>query len=340
MLRIAVIGCGRSVEMGHAPALQALRDRYTVVALADRSPEALERMGLLLGVPPAHRYADYRDVLFREEVDLVDIAVPHAYRFEIAAACLANGAHLVTERPLALSLHDAEELLKLAELHGKLVTVLHYLLYFPPFAEGIRLVRAGRIGEPFFIRCEGVTGGFGAGTAAYHPHWQANPDLAGGGVWLESGYHAAYLCSALMVSPAISVTARIGNYREEGALDDTAAALLTHENNGVSSIQVAWSIPSGGQRVFEVYGRDGTLVFDHEGYPLGLFSTATQSWEHPVVEVPHAASFIGIFTALADCLLQGAPPPVTHRDALHTLHATLAAYRASENDTVEGVEID
>jgi len=340
MLKLALIGCGRSVTVGHAPALTALPDRYQVVAIADRSPEALASVGMLLGIAPEHRYADYRDLLLREDIEVVDITVPNAFRHDIAAAFLSVGVHLITERPLALSLHDAEDLLKLAEMHGKLITVMHYLLYYPPFAEGLRLVRAGQIGEPFFIRCEGVSGGFGAGTETYHPAWQENIDIAGGGVWLESGYHSAYLCSELMNSPVISVTARIGSYQNDDGVDDTATALCTHENNGISSIQAAWSVPSGGRRVFEIYGSEGSIVYDHDGYTLGIFSNKTQSWHHPEITLERAGSFIGIYRALADCLQYGAIPPVSHRDALHTQRIITAGYRASENDTVEGVEIE
>ncbi|MHB9130660.1 MAG: Gfo/Idh/MocA family protein [Armatimonadota bacterium] len=337
MLRLALIGAGRTVVMGHAPALQALHDRYQVVAVADASPEALEHIGVLLAVPPERRYLDYREMLLREEVDVVDIALPHAFHHEAARSALYAGAHLITERPLALSIRDAEELLRVAEMRGKQISVLHFYLYFPPFREAIRQVRDGAIGEPFFIRCEGVTGGFGPGTAAYHPEWHGNPEIAGGGVWIDSGYHSIYLCNTLMESLIVSVAAQVGTYAQDIQVEDTAAALLTHTNSGISSIQVAWSVPAGGERVFEIYGKAGSIALGHDGHPLGIFSNETQSWRHPEVRFGQADSFIGIFEAIADCLESGALPPVSHRDALHTLEVVVAGYRASEKGTVETI---
>lgn len=339
MVRIGLIGCGRSVQHAHAPALQAMGDRLRVAAIADRDAAALEHVGVLLGVPPAHRYPDYRDMLLQEELEAADIALPHAFHFEAARACLLSGLHLITERPLALTIHDAEELLRLAEYHGKLITVLHYLLYYPPFREGIRLLREGAIGEPFFIRCEGVTGGYGAGTEAYHPAWHDDANIAGGGVWIDSGYHGAYLCAAMMEAPVTSLSAFIGTQSGELTVDDTAIALLSHRNGGVSSIQTAWSVPAGGRRVFEVYGREGTISFDHEGHLLAIFSNATRTWHHPPIMVAQDASFIGIFGAITDCLRHGAPPPVTHRDALHALDIITTGYRAAERNMVESVEV-
>ncbi|HEY3378823.1 MAG TPA: Gfo/Idh/MocA family oxidoreductase [Armatimonadota bacterium] len=338
MLRIALIGAGKTVTVGHAPALQALHDRFQVVGIADRSPEALEAAGILLGVAPEHRYHDYRDLLTRETIDVVSIALPHAFHHEVTLAALQAGVHVLTERPLALSMRDAEEIIRLAEIQGKLVTVLHYYLYYPPFREAIRQVAAGAIGEPFLVRCEGVTGGSGPGTATYHPAWHGNQEIAGGGVWIDSGYHNAYLCVSLQGAAVATVSAQIGTFATELSVDDTAVALLTHRNGSISNVQVAWSVPSGGQRVFEVYGTEGTLTLDHEGYPLGIFSNATRSWQHPEINLAHAQSFIDFYQALYECLRFGAPPPVSHRDALHTLNIVTAGYRASEEGRVETVE--
>jgi len=337
MLRLGLIGGGRTVRIGHAPALLALRDRLQVAALADPDPQAREDIGILLSVPPERRYENYRDMLLMEELDVVDIAVPHALHYQIAMDAVHAGAHLITERPLALSVKDAEDLLRLAELRGKQINVLHFYLYYPPFREAIRLVRAGAIGDPFFVRCEGVTGGYGAGTDTYHPEWHNDPLLAGGGVWLDSGYHSAYLCVALMGALVSTVVAQIGTYATDLQVDDTAAALLVHDTDGLSSIQAAWSVPSGGQRVFEVYGTQGTISIDHDGHPLGIFSNKDRTWSHPTITFERDSSFIAFFEAVYECLHFGAPPPVSHREALHTLEIITAGYKASESGTVEGV---
>jgi predicted dehydrogenase len=337
MLRIGLIGGGRTAQAAHVPALQALHARYAIAAVADRDAAALERIGLQAGVPPPQRFTDFREMLLHVPLDLVIVAVPHAFHHEAVQGALLNGVHVVTERPLALSLRDAEEVLRLAELRGRLVTVLHPLLYYPPFREAIRLVRAGAIGEPFLLRCEGVTGGFQTGTAAYHPEWRAKLEIAGGGAWLDHGYHGSYLCTALSGSPVVSVAAAMSVNSEEITVEDTAVVLLTHENGAASSIQVSWNVPAGGTRVFEVYGTRGAIVFDHDGYPFGLYDNASATWTHPEIAIERDESYIDFFDALAACLSYGAPPPVSHRDALHTLEIVLAAYRANEMGTVESV---
>jgi predicted dehydrogenase len=341
MLRVGLIGGGRPTHVGHAPALQGLAERLRVVALADRAPEARERTGLQLGLAEAHRYADYREMLRQESPELVVVAVPHAFHHEVTLAALHAGAHVITERPLALSLRDAQELLEVAESQGKLISVLHYYAFYPPLQEALRLVRAGAIGHPYFLRCEGVTGGFGAGTETYHPDWHREPDIAGGGVWMTSGYHASYLSTGLLGAPVRAVSAHMATFVPDTppVMEDTALIHLAHEGGSLATLQVAWSAPAGGRRVLEVHGTEGAIVLDHGDHPLGVFSLATRSWHHPAFDIGHAASFRGIYQAIAECLLYGAPPPVTHRDALHTLAIIHAGYQSARSGCTEPVSI-
>jgi len=310
MLRIALIGAGRTVSIGHAPALSAMGEQFNVVAVADQSLDALNDIGIQLGIPPSHRYADYRMMLMNEEIDVVSISLPHAFHYEATMAALDANLHVITERPLALSVQDAIDLVRRAERKGLLITVMHYYLFYPPFHRAIRAIADGQIGEPFFVRCEGVTGGYGPGTAAYHPEWHADPEIAGGGVWVDSGYHNVYLCEALLGSPVSAVAARIGTFTTKLEVDDTAVALLTHANGTISNVQAAWSVPSGGHRVVEIYGSEGTLAFDHEGHSFGIFSNASQTWHHIDVTVQPAEIFVGLYHPVFACLPFGAAPPV------------------------------
>lgn len=338
MLRIALVGAGRTVTIGHAPALQALHDLYQVVAIADQSREALDNAGILLAVPPGKRYIDYREMLQQGDIDAVSVTLPHAFHREVTIDALNAGLNVITERPIALSTSDAEEIIRLAEQKNKHVIVLHYYLYYPPFREAIRTVSDGSIGEPFFARCEGVTGGYGPGTASYHPDWHADPEISGGGVWLDSGYHSAYLCVSLLGARVEAVGARTANYTTGLQVDDTAAAQLYHANGGVSSVQAAWSVPSGGSRVFEVYGTEGSIVIDHDGYPLGIYSNKTQTWHHVNLAPTRDESFTDLYKAISDCLGYGAPVPVSHQDALHTLEIVMAGYRANSERSVVSVK--
>src|SRR5688572_9725705 len=111
MLRLGLVGCGRIVEEGHAPALLRLGDRVQVVALADPSEERRAKVGGLFGVPASARHADLAAMLAGEQLDVADVAVPHFLHLQAARAVAAAGLHLFLEKPMAISLEEADTLL-------------------------------------------------------------------------------------------------------------------------------------------------------------------------------------------------------------------------------------
>lgn len=116
-IRYALIGCGR-IAPNHLPS--ALACGMDVVALCDTNPAAIDVLLEGLNLPRLHvnRYSDYRTMLDSESLDLVAIATDSASHAEIAKYCLAQGVAVLVEKPMALSLSDADEMLALSQEHG------------------------------------------------------------------------------------------------------------------------------------------------------------------------------------------------------------------------------
>jgi len=110
-LRLAIIGCGLVVEQCHLPALGKIAG-LKLVALADPDLERLTRIADRAGV--RGRHTDYRALLDDSSIDLVAVCAPPQLHAEIGSAVLDAGKHLFLEKPLALSLHDADRLVKRA----------------------------------------------------------------------------------------------------------------------------------------------------------------------------------------------------------------------------------
>lgn len=108
-LRLAIIGCGLVVEQCHLPALRKIAG-LKLVALADRDLERLTRMADRAAVE--RRHTDYRALLDDSSIDLVAVCAPPQLHAEIGLAVLDAGKHLLLEKPLALSLDDADRLVR------------------------------------------------------------------------------------------------------------------------------------------------------------------------------------------------------------------------------------
>ena len=109
-IRLGLIGCGGIVQLQHLPTLCEL-DTVRIVALADPADDNLAKVGATTGVPPAQRYADYRDMLAQAALDAVLIATPHHLHAEQVIAAAEAGYTVISEKPMATSLEEAAAVL-------------------------------------------------------------------------------------------------------------------------------------------------------------------------------------------------------------------------------------
>ncbi|MCD6289722.1 MAG: Gfo/Idh/MocA family oxidoreductase [Anaerolineae bacterium] len=328
MLTAAIIGCGRIVEEGHLKAFQALQDRVQVVALADPTPERRALIGDALGIPEESRYGDYHDLLDREQPDFVDLALPHFLHEEVTIACAQAGRHILTEKPLTTSLESADRILAAVRQAGVHLGIIHNYRYLPYNISAFQLIGEGKIGDPFFIRSEGLGGGHYRGAAGFDPDWRAKGARSGGGALIDNGYHNMYVAEAMMQSPVKSVYAHVGTYVQHQDVDDLAVVMLEHENNGVTSVQVSWAIRGGGQPVSEVHGTAGSLRITRGG--LEIFENEKGEWEpQDTGGRDFKSSFTGLFSDFISALEQGRSPQLDGRAARHNLAIVMAAYESS-----------
>ena len=147
-IRLGLIGCGGIVRINHISVYLALPESVNVVALADPVPDNLEYAGNTLEVPLAQRYADYRDMLAKAEIDAVSIATPHALHAEHAIQAAEAGVAVISEKPMATSLEEADAILDAVNRNGVPYAIMHNLLFTLPMQEALSQLRTGKVGKP------------------------------------------------------------------------------------------------------------------------------------------------------------------------------------------------
>lgn len=324
-LRAGIIGCGRIVEEGHVAAFKSFAEEVRVVALADTAAERTEAIGNILNVPPTSQYADYLEMLGKEQLAFVDIALPHFLHREAAVACAKANVHILMDKPMATTLEEADDIVHSAETAGVKLGIFHNYRYGPREHTAIGLVEGGLIGRPYAIRIESMGYGVYAGTPAYDPHWRLDKAKAGGGGFLDGGYHHIYVSEALMQSPVVSVFGRVGTYVRPISVEDTAMVLMQHANGGITSIQVGISAHGGGTGVFEVYGTEGTIRLGRQ--PEVAVHTKGE-WTTAPTESPYEG-FAGDLREWIDSLRGVRPHPVDGGAGRHILAVVLAGYKSA-----------
>jgi predicted dehydrogenase len=218
---------------------------------------------------------DWRSVLEREDIDIVDICAPGFLHAEIAIAALAAGKHVLVEKPLANTLAEAEAMTAAAQsARSKGVKSMIGFNYrrVPALALARELIAEGRLGTIRHVR------------AAYLQDWLVDPEspmtwrlhkeTAGSGALGDIASHAIDQVLFLLGGQVTEVSGRTHTFTtrrpgadglEEVTVDDAAWATLTLTSGAIASVEV--SRVATGQKnslKLEIYGDKGSLLFDLE----------------------------------------------------------------------------
>jgi predicted dehydrogenase len=136
-LRVGVIGCGQIAQIAHLPYLQEL-PMFEIAAVCDLSPTVVEAVGERFGVKG--RYVDYQEMLRKEPMDAVLIANKNHAAPAIAA--MEAGRHVLVEKPIALNLKQADEMLQAAESNRVKLMVAYMKRYDPAYEKAQAMVAA------------------------------------------------------------------------------------------------------------------------------------------------------------------------------------------------------
>lgn len=153
-LRVAIIGTGMIANSAHFPALKPLRDEglVEVVGVADIRPEVAEETAKRHNVP--NWYADPQKMLDELQPDFVAVCTPNVSHKEWTIKALRAGAHVACEKPIAVSLADAEEMWKVAEEEGKHLFPCQCMRWRNYMQHSKKLVESGELGDVYFSDIE------------------------------------------------------------------------------------------------------------------------------------------------------------------------------------------
>jgi predicted dehydrogenase len=139
-LRVGFVGCGEVAQILHWPTLSQLADRFEVTALCDVSLLILEQLGKLWNVDILT--TDHRELVARDEVDVVLVANPNSFHAEVTLDAIAAGKHVLVEKPMCVTRREAEQIVVAQKKSGVAVQVGYMRRYAPAFLEGCEIVKA------------------------------------------------------------------------------------------------------------------------------------------------------------------------------------------------------
>ncbi len=267
MLKGALLGAGNVAVNGHLPGWLA-REDAGIVAAADPSPAF--RGALLERIPGLRWYDSAESLLSRETLDFADIAAPPAMHAGLAAAALAKGLHVLCEKPLVLSPEELAPLTELARSNNRVLATVHNWRHAPILKATTDLVSQGAVGEVRSVRWETLREKPAAAAGGDSgKNWRMDPEIAGGGVLVDHGWHAFYVVRGWLPESPRRVSARLSirRYREWPVEDTAEVSLETARVR--AEILLTWAATERRNRAW-IEGTRGTVLLDNNLIELTL----------------------------------------------------------------------
>lgn len=257
-VRVGIIGSGNIARL-HVEGYRAAGAE--IVGLVDVDTAVLQRRSLEWRVE--RTFGEVAELLELPELDAVSVCTPNAAHAPATIAAAASGRHVLCEKPVSLSLQEADAMIDACRMAGVLLQVDHHLRSNPSVERAQAIIESGQLGRITFIRLRQAHDWGGRDEV---PLGFRTPALAGGGTLLDNGCHLFDLARHL-AGEVREVYARIGTLKFRVEVEDTAQVSLRFESGALGSIETSWTT-TGWDQSFHIDGTAGTLEYtERDGRP-------------------------------------------------------------------------
>jgi predicted dehydrogenase len=298
-------------------------EEATLVAAADVNPPLLSRARSEYGI--GQTYASYAEMLDREKLDVLVVAMDNAGTADVVEAAAAKGVHVLSEKPMAAQLSQADRMLAAAEKAGVLLMINWPTAWSPAIQTMDRLIREGQVGRPFELRYRSAhQGPKEIGCSEYFYSWLYDRQRNGAGALMDYCCYAADLARHWLGQPSSVVGIASRLVKDYIDVDDNAVILMKYPT-AFGIAEACWTqiAPDGGANP-TLYGTEGTISVLGNRVRLAKGPGEPQ-WIDPDTPAPgrrNGAEY------LISCLRSGSPieglcSPRISRDAQEILEAGL-----------------
>jgi|SRR5690554_3195578 len=261
-LRFAIIGCGR-IAPNHIAAYLNNQEELELVGVCDILPEKMEELLVGSEIPESqreeiNRYHDYRELLEKEQPQLVAIATDSGSHAQIALACIEAGSNLIIEKPIALSLPEADKIIKSAKERGVTVCACHQNRFNKSIQKIRVTLEAGKFGRLLHGTAH-VRWNRGENYYTQAP-WRGTWEKDGGAL-MNQCIHNIDLLRWMMgdeIEEVFAYTDRLDHPYIEA--EDLGLALIKFKNGAYGMIEGTTNVyPTNLEETLYIFGEKGTV---------------------------------------------------------------------------------
>ena len=273
-----------------AGAVKAVPEEAEIVAVASPTKGNAAAFAQRHGV--AEAFTDHRDLLRDPDVEMVWITAPNRLHAQMTIDAAAAGKHVVCEKPLCLTLEEADAMIAVCDRAGVLLLYAEELFFAPKYVKAKQMADEGAFGRVHLVKQ-------GEKHSGPHSAWFWDVEQSGGGALMDLGCHGIAFCWWFLGKPRITsvyahMATQVHGARTQG--EDEAVTIIEFATGAVGMVESSWNRPGGMDDSIEVFGDKGQTYADllmgnalptysEVGFGYAVEKAATtRGWTYPVFE--------------------------------------------------------
>jgi len=332
-LRFAIIGCGR-ISYKHIEALINNNKEAELIAVCDiveeKANERKKQYEEAINNSNVKVYTDYIKMLENEDIDVVSICTESGYHARHAIDSLRRGKHVLVEKPMALSIKEADEMIKLAKDNNLKLGVCHQNRFNPPIQKLRRAIEEGRFGKLI----NGTARILWTRDDNYYKQapWRGTKELDGGTL-MNQCIHNIDLLQWMMGSEVERIHCERGTFLRNIEMEDFGAILIRFKNGSIGIVEGSACVyPKNLEETLSIFGEKGTVVIG------GLAVNEIKTWqfaderdydkedENTEVDNVYGKGHTPLYKDFIDAINNGKEPLINGEEGKKAMEIVLRAY--------------
>lgn len=332
--KVSLLGAGFISDI-HFECYHRFIPEAEVVGVYTRSAEKAKAFAEKHTIP--NWYDDMDALINQSGCEVVDICLPNFLHHTAVLKAAAAGKHIIIEKPLAVTLEEADEMIAACKKANVKLMYAEELCFAPKYERVRHLVKEGAVGKIYMLKQ-------GEKHSGPHSDWFYDVNLAGGGVLMDMGCHALawfrwMLNNAKVTSVYATMNTVLHQQRTKG--EDNSVVIVEFENGEVCVAENSWAKHGGMDDRCEVYGSGGVvyadlfmgnaaITYSKDGYGYAMEKAdTTAGWSFTVFEEAFNQGYPQELKHFIECVQQDKQPLVSGEDGRAVLEMIYAAYASA-----------
>ena len=342
MIKIGILGCGKIAQVRHIPEYAANPD-CELVGFYNPTKSRAEDMAAKYG---GVAYNTAEELLANPEIDAVSVCAANYAHADLAIQAMKAGKHVLCEKPMAVTLADCEEMVRVSEETGKYLMIGQNQRLTKAHALAKKMITNREIGKVITFRT--TFGHGGPETWSITPGkntWFFDKTKAAMGAMADLGIHKTDLIQFLMGSNVVRTTAKLTTLDKRGAdgnligVDDNAICIYEMTDGVIGTMTASWTYYAAEDNSTVIYGTGGEMrIYDDPAHSIVVKKIGQEPVYYDVeqIQTNDNQTASGVIDCWIDCLKENREPEISGRSVLSAMRAVFASMESSETGkTVE-----